>query len=286
MKGQQEFANYKKQEIPEFQGNPIIEALPQIWSREEVEERLSYYPRFSKKMRDLPPHLRKQLAENAREFFIPQGIHFEIETSISIMLRRGLIRRNPSEWSYWTELNERIDELSSNLAKGLFLQTKARGFSIVGIGGMGKSSAVENVLFQYPQVIVHTKYHGVDFIFKHLVWLKLDCPQDGSTRGLCINFFRAVDQILGTNYEKNYVTDRSTVTTLLPRMARVGWAAELYYQEYILPREWQLVMRANVYSFRENSAVKCAVEDAINMLGSKVLQSQARPTASHRVILS
>lgn len=222
IKGRQEFADYKEQEIPEFQGNPTIEALPTIWSREEVEERLSYYPRFSKKMRGLPPHLRKQLAENAREFFIPQGIHFEIETSISIMLRRGLIRRNPSEWSYWTELNKRIDELSSNLAKGMFLQTKARGFSIVGIGGMGKSSAVENVLFQYPQVIVHTKYHGVDFIFKHLIWLKLDCPQDGSTRGLCINFFRAVDQILGTNYEKNYVTDRSTVTTLLPRMARVA----------------------------------------------------------------
>src|ERR1043165_5540639 len=120
IKGRQEFADYKEQEIPEFQGNPIIEALPTIWSREEVEERLSYYPRFSKKMRGLPPHLRKQLAENAREFFIPQGIHFEIETSISIMLRRGLIRRNPSEWSYWTELNKRIDELRSNLAKGMF----------------------------------------------------------------------------------------------------------------------------------------------------------------------
>jgi hypothetical protein len=222
IKGRQEFAEYKEQEIPEFQGNPVIEALPKIWSREEVEERLSYYPRFSEKIRDLPPHLRQQLAENAREFFIPQGIHFEIETSISIMLRRGLIRRNPSDWSYWTELNERINELSSNLEKGMFLQTKARGFSIVGIGGMGKSSAVENVLFQYPQVIVHTKYHGVDLILKHLVWLKLDCPHDGSTRGLCINFFRAVDQILSTNYEKNYVKDRSTVTTLLPQMARVA----------------------------------------------------------------
>ncbi len=104
----------------------------------------------------------------------------------------------------------------------MFLQTKARGFSITGVGGMGKSTTVENILLQYPQVITHKKYHGTDFIFIHLVWLKLDCPQDGSARSLCINFFRAVDEILGTNYETHYVRERSAVSTLLPQMARVA----------------------------------------------------------------
>jgi hypothetical protein len=104
----------------------------------------------------------------------------------------------------------------------MFLQTKARGFSIAGVGGMGKSTTVENILLQYPQVITHTKYHGTDFIFNHLVWLKLDCPQDGSARSLCVNFFRAVDEILGTNYETHYVRERSSVSTLLPQMARVA----------------------------------------------------------------
>lgn len=51
---------------------------------------------------------------------------------------------------------------------------------------------------------------------------------------------------------------------------RVWWVADLYYQEDVLPREWQLMMRANVYSLRKSSAVKSAVADAIQMLKPKL----------------
>lgn len=61
---------------------------------------------------------------------------------------------------------------------------------------------------------------------------------------------------------------------------RVRWAADLYCQEYELPRKWQLVMRANVYSLKETSAVKYAVEDAINMLSSKLSQRPAERAVS------
>jgi hypothetical protein len=56
---------------------------------------------------------------------------------------------------------------------------------------------------------------------------------------------------------------------------RVWWVAGLYRQEDVLPREWQLVMRANVYSLREDSAVKCAVEGAMDILNSELPQSRA-----------
>lgn len=61
---------------------------------------------------------------------------------------------------------------------------------------------------------------------------------------------------------------------------RVWWAANLYCQEEVLPRDWQLVMRANVYSLRAVSAVKCAVEGAMSMLISKLTQGQAKLAAS------
>jgi AAA domain len=218
----EEKAVYKEQLVPEYQGHPLIEALPPIWSRDTVVERLSYFPQFSETQRDLPPEIRLHIIENAREFFIVHGIHLEVETKISRALRRGLVRRNPSLWHYWTELDSRIIEITRNLEKGRFLQTKARGFAMIGVGGVGKSTAVENILLQYPQVITHTKYQDKDFIFNHLVWLKLDCPQDGSARSLCINFFRAADEILGTDYETRYVRDRSSASTLLPQMARVA----------------------------------------------------------------
>lgn len=61
---------------------------------------------------------------------------------------------------------------------------------------------------------------------------------------------------------------------------RVWWAADLYYQEGVFPREWQFMIRANVYSLRDNSAVKCAVDEATKMLGTELPRSHAGRAAS------
>lgn len=51
---------------------------------------------------------------------------------------------------------------------------------------------------------------------------------------------------------------------------RVSWAAGLYLHEKILPREWQLVLRASVYRVRDIPAVKCAIAEALIMLGTEL----------------
>jgi hypothetical protein len=216
-------AVYNEQLIPEYQGNPLIEALPPIWTRTEVTRLLAQFPPYSAEQRRLPAHLRLHLIENAREFFIPQGIHLEIEMRISCMLRRGLQQRNPMEWFYWSKLDERIASIQARPNGKIFSPPNARGFAIVGISGMGKTTAVANVLSLYPQVITHGKYRQQDLILQQIVWLKLDCPLDGSTKGLCLNFFQAVDDLLGTDYYDRYTGGgRRTVDDLLPRMARVA----------------------------------------------------------------
>jgi hypothetical protein len=74
----------------------------------------------------------------------------------------------------------------------------------------------------YPQIIIHNRYNNQPFNFAQIVWLKMDCPFDGSIKGLCINFFQAVDDLLGTRYYENYASGRPTVDELLPHMARVA----------------------------------------------------------------
>jgi len=222
IEGRQEHASYMTQIIPEFAGNPLIEPLPPIWSLEQVTELLSHYPEYSEEYRNLPAEIRLHMLDNAREFFIPQGIHLEIHISISNMLRRGYLLRNPLERGFWRKVNDKLDALKECPPKRLFLQAKARGFCIVGIGGIGKSTTVENILSLYPQVIIHTCYRDQDFILKQLVWLKIQCPNDGSIKGLCLNFFETVDAILGTNYVQRYGGGRRTVDELLPNMARVA----------------------------------------------------------------
>jgi len=76
----------------------------------------------------------------------------------------------------------------------------------------------------YPQVVQHTRFNNKPLILQQIVWLKLNCPFDGSVKGLCINFFQAVDAVLGTtNYYEQYASNKnSTVDILIPNMARVA----------------------------------------------------------------
>jgi hypothetical protein len=222
VRGEQINATYKEQLIPEYKGNPLIEALPPLWTKGEVEQMLSYFPYYDTSQRALATELRLHLLENAREFFIPQGIHYEIHLSISNMLRRGYIDRNPVLRGMWSTQLEKIAQIGDRLPRRTFLRSKARGLCIVGPGGVGKSTAVENVLSLYPQVITHTRYKEQDFILKQLVWVKLQCPNDGSLRSLCVSFLEEVDDILGTNYIKSYSAARRTVDALLSVMARVA----------------------------------------------------------------
>jgi hypothetical protein len=216
---------YNYQVIEEFRNNPLIEALPDILSPEEVAQRLEFFPDYKPEYREFPMHYRLLLLENAREFFIPLSRDIELYYTIINMIRRSYIHRNPVLTAYYSKINERIAGLNEGLHKSMrpsSLRSRARGATIVGTGGNGKSSSVENSLLLLPQVINHKSYQGKDLILKQLVWLKIDCPQDGSPRGLCLAFFAAVDEVLGTSYFARYVSKRNTINELLLFMARVA----------------------------------------------------------------
>lgn len=223
--GDQKRAEYKEQRIPEYIGNPLIEVLPKFLTIEEVKENLAHFPDFCEEHRDFAPEERLHLTDNAREFFLPQGRHIELHYTISNMIRRSYINRNPLEKGFWSNFNRRLETLSEKMKKPFNksrLRSQARGFAIFGGGGNGKSTSVENDLFLYPQVVNHTSYKGSDFILKQLVWLKLDCPRDGSIKALCTHFFQAVDEVLGTNYLNNYGNRINTIDQMLLDMARVA----------------------------------------------------------------
>jgi hypothetical protein len=98
----------------------------------------------------------------------------------------------------------------------------AAGFNIVGMSGVGKSFSVERVLSLYPQVIHHSHYRGRNFTNSQVTWVKLDCPFDANTKGVCIEFFREIDSLLGTNYHPNYGGKRRLLDEMLSEMARVA----------------------------------------------------------------
>ena len=230
-------ATYTEQEIPRYRGHPFIEALPPIRSMEEAVELMSYYPPYSPAERDLSPHVRQHLAAGLSEIRHPVGVHIELESRISRLIRWGYVSRNPLSHGFQKSLNEsvgRIKESHENdgLPTDLFIHASAprgtaTGLTFLGTTGIGKTAGMQMVLDGYPQVVIHSNYEGRSFTRSQVVWLNLQCPSDGSIKTVCTNFFHAMDAAHSTlpnqtGYTLDFVKSRSTVQTLVPSMARVA----------------------------------------------------------------
>lgn len=223
-------AEYRDQVLPEYQGNPLIMALPDIMSAEETLFCLTRTPVYSGEERKLDAKYRLHcLSRLLHDYYQPLAQHLDIENRISVCLRQGYRNRNPLGRQYGLMANESyaamIEKRPVRQVPGY--HPNASGFTIIGVSGVGKSTAVESILYQYPQVIEHTEFRGKLFPATQIVWLKLDTPHDGSRGELCYRFFKAVDDAVGSEYFDQYKKSRITIDSMLTLMQRIA-------QEYSL----------------------------------------------------
>ena len=216
-------AEYHDPPLLTYRGNPLIEALPPIYEPEQVYKLLRHDPRYDESYRQWPTHLRLHLFLEAARFFQPLNIHFELEQRLSRMIRAGYVGRNPLDLGFWAETERRLHLVEENTVFCSTPRVPTQGFTLMGISGTGKSRTIESVLPLYPQVIQHHEYHGRRFTWTQVVYLKLDCPHDGSISGLCHDYFHQMDLLLGTNYYENHgLRGRPTIEKMRVSMARVA----------------------------------------------------------------
>lgn len=223
LKGDREKANYKSQDIEEYSNNPFIEALPYIFSEDDVIDRFSVTPRIVKEDKNRETNLRYHIIKRAKNFVQPLPVHFIVERRLSALIRRGYLARNPLDKSYLERLRVLNELRDTKVYDELLLEDRmsnirstADSMAIIGISGIGKTTAIERLLLMYPQIIKHEEYKGQNFSRTQIVWLKIDCPYDGSLSTLCKSFFKAIDDLLGTRYlEKFGYANRVTSTMML-----------------------------------------------------------------------
>ncbi len=218
-------ATYNEQVVEEYRDNPFIESLPPIWNEFEAVEKLAIYPNYNPQERLLEKQYRIHMVQRLFQCFQPLMIHLDLESRISRVIRQGYLARNPFKTAFAQSLQEghnQIYGLHSDLNSNSAFRTTAAGFTILGVSGMGKTTAINRVLSIYPQVIVHSRYKEINFSMYQVTWLKLDCPFDGSLKGLCIEFFSKLDDILGSDYSKKFAICRKTVDNMLAVMSQVA----------------------------------------------------------------
>ncbi|MFB7140791.1 ATP-binding protein [Gottfriedia sp. NPDC056225] len=232
-------ANYRTDEkISKYRDNPLITALPKIMSEYDAFEFMSHYPSIEQNLSEFHDNERFHSLTSVKSFFHVGKLHLNLEMTFSRFLRDSYVGRNPLDKDHATNFHILHSQL--NAGEELYLPpnslSEATSFSLIGYSGMGKSTAIERILQYYPQLIIHPAPVGTT----QIVWLKLDCPHDGSMKTLCVSFFDQIDQLLGTTFLKQY--KRTSVSTMVTGIAKI---AKTYCIGAIIIDELQHLIRPN-----------------------------------------
>ena len=217
-------AIYSEQELEEYKGNPFIEALPlPNYDSSFIIDQLAYYPKYSEQERQLDRNYRLNCVSRLFRYFQPLDKHLLIERMFSQTIRAGYLCRNPIQTKHVEALQKGYQSLKSGEKFKYNLESfnAVHGFSIIGVSGIGKTTAVEKILSTYSQVIIHSNYKDILPSVYQVVYLKLDCPFDGSLKALCRMFFQELDRLLGTEYYRLYGRSKYSIDEMMISMTQL-----------------------------------------------------------------
>lgn len=214
-------ACYAKPAVPEYRGNPFIEALPPILKTQGVRNGLTSKVVLDSKDLFADGTSRAHMISGLMHgYFQPLTPHIDLEQKLSLLIRQGYVGRNYDDGS----LNRHLQAGYERLQKGeLDVQTfsqarsTATSLALIGGSGCGKSATLGRLLSTYPQALFHEELN-----ITQLVYLKIDSPHDGTLKSLCLHFFRAIDQALGSDYELRYGNKRLSIENLMASMAQTA----------------------------------------------------------------
>ena len=214
-------AKYNDHQLPEYNSNPLIQALPPILSKEEFVDRVIKSPDYNPAEREIEAQYRFHCIERLSRYFDPQNKTVELQKVICVLIMQGYLARNILKPDYARRSRQIYDAIKDGGGKTLDnyvdVPTSASGLTLIGPSGMGKSTNLLNILALYPQVILHPEQSTFQ-----IVWLKVDCPHAGSLKGLCVDIFLAIDRLLGTNYFKKFGSRGNSEDYMLAQVAQIS----------------------------------------------------------------
>lgn len=223
---QAQVAEYKEQDILEYQNNPLIEALPKIYSYQEVIDQLSVYPPYHKEERYLEDHKRFHLLQRILRYYQPLPIHLQIQSSVDRLLRTGYASRNPFTPTYAQVFVDNWNDIQNKSIDKDVIQT-GQTMSIVGVSGVGKTRTLQRILGMIPQVLSHVAYKDKPLNQYQITHLIIQTPFDGSVKTIIFDFMYQIDLLMGTEYFNRYANSRLSTSQLMPIMAQIAKSVSL-----------------------------------------------------------
>src|SRR5699024_3979162 len=145
LKGEFEKGTYKEQPLSEYTNNPFIEALPAIFSEDDVLESFMVTLRISRQDNLSATNIRYHVLKRVRIFIQPFLILFEVDLRLSTLIRRIYLARNTLDITFLQRilvLHELHEEEPTHIyidERLDYIRLPADSLSIIGISGIGKT---------------------------------------------------------------------------------------------------------------------------------------------------
>jgi len=182
-------------------------------------------PPSKEEERELDSFYRVHIVQRLYKLFQPLPQHVRIWNMVFSLVFQGYLARNPFDKDYIRYVNatgKQIINRTYDMSNRTDFRTTANCGLLIGYSGMGKTTTINKILNNVSSVIVHNTYQGQHFNQTQLVHITLQTPHNSSLKALSLQFFMKVDEILGTNNFKKYVSRNLSVDAMLPLMGIVS----------------------------------------------------------------
>ncbi|MCH4296132.1 ATP-binding protein [Shewanella sp. 3B26] len=174
----------------------MIEALPVKLSDEELVDVLAYTPICLVEERELCAFERVEYLSRLKLLRQPQPVHLEVFRAVETAIKDGYSAKSPNSPTTMNYLHYSVSERPEVEPRTGFFKPKGSGITVIGESGVGKTCMLERVLGYFPDVIEHEQSLTGLTPLRQVVWLKIDCPDDSSVKGLCHRILEELDRKL------------------------------------------------------------------------------------------
>lgn len=195
--------------------NRILTMLPPMLSGEQLQEALRILPAYDSGIRKADAATRLLGLSDLYRIYLPSQMSLEIYSKLYLAVIRSLQKKG-------TRLSIRQSNENARGAHGQEyggIIGGADSFTIIGVSGIGKSSAISRSisLITRERVIELEQPYG-----KLLPCVVVQCPFDCSVKGMLLEILRKVDEALGSAYFTRAVRAKATTDMLIGSVSQVA----------------------------------------------------------------
>lgn len=193
----------------------IVENMPPMLSGQELISTLSAFPEYNESIRKEGQAVRLMALSNLYRLYIPSQMSLEIYSKLYLALLRSLQKK---EMQFAVRQKyENYKAIQSQEYRGIIGGSDS--FTIIGISGIGKSSAIMRAI----DLIMENKVIEIDNPYTKIVpCVIVQCPFDSSVKGLLLEILRKVDEIIDSKYYQYALKSRATTDMLIGSVSQVA----------------------------------------------------------------